>query len=360
MIGKIADNFRVTVLTIFFISTLFLLFLLLSGCSISDSEDEESETTFAVEIAKAETKEFTHTFEESGEVVAWQEAYLVSKTAGEITAINARSGDRVRKDQVILTVDNTYQNIQLRQAEAGWEAMKNELEELEKLVENGAVPEAELRQLKAEFEQVELQKELARYGYEVTQLKAPFDGIISELMVDEGQLIGQDPIGRIVNSNKVKIRVTVTEDYISNFYRGMYVDVEVPSADFHAQGGVVSIGKAAIPESRSYLVEIEVNNPSEALLPGMFATIRVKTDPRESVTVPGTALIEGEETYIFIPYKHSTGEQTARMKQVKTGIRHDGMAEIISGLTEGDKYILRPPPGFKEDSSYTVTGGAGE
>ncbi len=344
-----------------FIFSCFSLFLV--GCDGEGDNDDDAgaETVHAVELVRAELGEFESTFQESGEVIPWRQAYLVPKIAGEVEAINCRTGDRVREGNVILKVDNTVHSIQLRQAKAGHAAMKSELEKLEALAEKGAIPRSEVRHLRVEFEQLEMTLELAQFGYDASYLRAPFDGVVSELMVDEGQLVGQEPIGRFVDTSVVKVRITATEDYISSFYKGMLVDVDVPAANFYQVGEVSAVGAAAVPETRSYMVEVKVNNPGGLLKSGMYATVRVSSEIREAVMIPSSALVEeGGKSFVFVPDEDApdTGRQTASRRKIETGYRQEGNVEIVSGLEEGDFFVRRPPPGARDGFLYTVSGGA--
>ena len=273
--SKSVSSYSITsIIFWFFIISLLALFLV--GCDGEENNDSQAgeETLHAVDLVRAELGKFESSFQESGEVTPWRQAYLVPKVPGEIERINFRTGDRVRQGNVILKVENTQHSIQFRQAQAGYAAMKNELEKLEALADKGAVPQSDVRHLRVEFEQLEMTLELAEFGYNASYLRAPFDGVISELMVDEGQLIGHEPIGRLVDTSVVKVRITATEDYIANFYKGMLVDIDVPAANFYQLGEVSAVGAAAVPETRSFMVEVKVNNPGGLLKPGMYATVR--------------------------------------------------------------------------------------
>ncbi len=352
-------------LKLFFVFMVFAFFLTIAGCDGDEKESDETggETVHAVEMVRAGLGEFVSGFQENGEVVPWRQAYLVPKIPGEVESIFFRTGERVQEGQVIMKVENFQHSVQLRQAKAGHAAMKSELEKLKSLADKGAIPQSDVRRLQVEFEQLELTLELAQYGYDASYLRAPFDGVVSELMVDEGQLIGHEPIGRLVDTSVVKIRITATEDYIASFHRGMLVDIEVPAANFYQVGEVSAIGAAAVPETRSYMVEIKVNNPGGLLKSGMYATVKVSSEPRESVSIPSSALLEeGGKSFVFVPDDDNlpAGRQVARSREIEIGYRQDGRVEVVSGLKERDLFVLRPPPGVRDGFLYSVSGGAAE
>lgn len=338
------------------ISILIVLPLLSSiGCSPQKSDDKILEAVFPVEVREAVSGVISLSMEESGEIIPGKQAIIIPKSAGMVTAVEFREGDRVAGGQVVFRLENTYQQLQLQQAKSVRQALKTELVEMERLLEAGAVPEFEVRKLKAELEQADISLKMAEYGYENTLVKAPMTGVLTELRVEEGELVGTNPVGRVMALDRVRVRIAVSENHIGRLSGGMAVKVDVPSAGVYREGQVVRIGKAAIPESRSFLVEVEVDNLSEDLRPGMFARVVVEADCRESLLVSATALYEKEgSSYLYVPRRGK-----AAIREVMIGARQDGMVEIIHGLSAGDRYIVRPPAGLRDGSPIEEVGGTG-
>lgn len=341
-------GYRVTLLILVFYLVIFT-----PGCSPREKSEPISQSVFKVEVREARTGVISLSLDQSGEIIPGKQAIIIPKTAGMVAAVHLREGDPVARNQVIFQLENTYQELQLQQASSARKTLFRELEELEKLLQAGAVAEFEVRKARAELEQVEITLKMAEYAYENTFIKSPLAGVITELKVQEGELVGTSPVGRVAVLDPVRVRIAVSESHIGRVSEGMAVKLEVPSVGVYRDGSVAYTGRAAIPESRSFLVEVEVRNLSGDLRPGMFARVVLEADTRESLLVSATAVYEKDGvSYLYVPFRGK-----AVLKQVETGTRQGGMVEIISGLSHGDAYIFRPPAGIKDGSLIEAAGG---
>ena len=189
-----------------------------------------------------------------------------------------------------------------------------------------------------------------------TQIVAPFSGEIVRRNVDNGSLLSPStPVVTLVHLETLKVVANVLEKDISLVKIGMKVKVLTEAyPDKPFEGMIVRINKALDLATRTLQAEINVPNPGRLLKPGMFARIEVtlKENPA-ALAVPGTAVLEEEgKQFVFTV----EGNQAFR-KHVVTGIEQEGLIEIVEGLKEGDKIVVRGQESLRDRSTIRVIEG---
>ncbi|MEW5785555.1 MAG: efflux RND transporter periplasmic adaptor subunit [Bacillota bacterium] len=336
-------------------SLLICLSLFAVGCRSGDPAGPgEEERVYAVTAAEAVLEEVGKQLELTGELAPLRQVVVVPPLPGRVIEIKVAEGDPVFKGQLLIRMDSTQQELQLKQAQIAVEAGRVEIEKLEYLVEQGAVAEQVLRGARAELAQGEAQLDLARYAYDVTFLKSPLAGIVGYIWAKEGELVGNSQVVLVMNLDKVLVQLAVDEAQLVHLAPDMAVQVEVPAIGGIPRGGQVSvIGQVAVPGSRSFPVQIEVENTAGDLKPGMFARVLVQGQSRRAIMVPGSALRESEgRACLFVVSNNRVAERV-----VETGLRQDGKVEITAGLHQGERYVVRVPAGMADRSAVEISEG---
>ena len=344
------ENSRIHTSCIFLLACMAALLLFsAAGCGRGGMvPDNGSGPTFTVSTAEAAREEMGKQLDLSGELQPQRQVVVVPSIPGRVVRIDVQVGDRIRKDQLLVLMDNTQQELQLRQAKIGVEAGRVEVAKLEQLVEQGAVAEQMLRAARSELAQGEVLLELAQYAYDVTFLKSPLDGVVGYIWVKEGELIGNTQAVLVMNVEKVLVQLTADEGQLTYLNEGQAVFVEVPALGAVPRQAVIrTISQGAIPNTRSFLVLVEVDNPDGDLKPGMFARVTVEGKSRSGIAVPGSALREESgKSYLFVVSRSRVSK-----REVETGLRRDGKVEIVKGLSPGEKYVVRIPAGLADGSA---------
>ncbi len=307
-----------------------------------------------------------------GETAAWYESPIYARVNGYVAKWMVDIGDHVQKGQVLATLETPELDAELaasraqlkssqsqvvaRQAEAEFSKTTNERW---RDSPKGVVSEQERAAKKADFEsaqarlyaanaQVNLDKsKVDQYAAmaEFKQVKAPFDGTITERKIDVGNLVtagsgpNTTPMYRIAQTDPLRIYVDVPQSAA-----GDMVQNGVP-AQIRATGAVggVFLGKIARsaqsinPQARTMKVEVDMPNEDHKLVPGMYVNVAFTLPPRGSVEVPAAALIF-----------RSSGTQVARVDdggkvvfETVTIARDNGsLVELSSGVKPGDRLVL--------------------
>ena len=225
-----------------------------------------------------------------------------------------------------------------------------------KSLKEGARPEARavsLGRLK-EMEAVLAQEQIRLQN---TQIVAPFAGEIVRRNVDNGSLLSPStPVVTLVHLETLKVIANVLEKDISLVKIGMKVKILTEAyPDKPFEGTIVRINKALDLATRTLQAEINVPNPGRLLKPGMFAKIEVLLkDKPDALAVPREAVIEeGVKRFVFVV----EGTQAIR-KPVVTGIEQGRLIEIVEGVKEGDKIVVKGQESLRDRSTIRIVEGA--
>lgn len=301
----------------------------------------------------------------NGQVQPAQSAVMAPKTAGRVASVAVRIGDRVKKGDVLVQLDNTELSAQVRTQEADLavnraklemaqknrDYYRNILENNKKLLEAGAISKDKYddsalkydQAMSGEFEAVVAKSE-ATLNYQSSLLdgltvRSPLDGVVSFVNVEAGYNVtsSTQAVG-VVDISTVKVKIFVGDQHINRLSVGQKVELEISDVRNEVYEGTVSALSPAVDTvAKGYPVDIELSNPDGQIKQGMFA--RVKLAVRESknaALVPVDAVINRPAgKYLFVV-------QNGKAKEIKveTGISEDGRVEITSGgLKPGDMVV---------------------
>ncbi len=353
------------------VSLLLLSAGLFVGCG-KDEEIRESEVGSAaatpVQIAQVVRGDISTLLSYTGSIKPWREVNVVPDIPGKVAKIYVEEGDRVKPDQVLAELDTRTAQLQLEQAEAGlavaqasFNSASKDWERTQELHQKGTVSpqQVEKAQLgyeaaKAQLQQARSGLKLAQYHLEVSVMKAPFSGIITGKNMNEGEYInpamgGMGPGGSVVtlmDLSEVKVVVQVSESDVGKIRVGQEALITVdayPGKMFY--GKVSNVHPAANPMSRTFKVEITVPNQDLALKAGTDARVKLSVEVHRGVNlVPERSVLERESTFFLFVAEGDV----ARRRDVKPGLRSEGLMEIVEGVQEGEAVIVEGNYGLKD------------
>jgi len=190
-----------------------------------------------------------------------------------------------------------------------------------------------------------------------TEIVAPFPGEVVRRNVDNGALVSPStPLVTLVHMETLKVLANVLEKDIALVKPGMKAKIlteTYPEEPF--EGTIVRINKALDLATRTLQAEINVPNPGRLLKPGMFAKIEVMlTDKPDALAIPREAVLEeGGKQAVFVV----EGNQALR-KRVVTGIEQGELIEVVEGLKDGEKVVVKGQASLTDRSTIRVVEGS--
>ena len=297
----------------------------------------------AVEVAQVQAITITDDVLAVGSLRSNQGVMLRPEVSGRIVKLGFADGQRVRRGQLLVQLDDTLQQAQLKQSEAQASIARTNLQRGRELLGEGFVSQSAVDQNAAALEVAESQVALARAQLARLKVMAPFDGTAGIRVVDVGDYLkdGAD-IVNVEDLSSLKVQFALPERVVDRLRVGQAVDVAVdalPGRSF--KGRVQAIDSQVDANGRALQVVAQVENTGALLKPGMFARPRVVFAVREgALVVPEEALVPvGGKQFIFKVATAADGKKVAQRIEAKLGLRLSGRVEVLEGLALGDTVV---------------------
>jgi RND family efflux transporter MFP subunit len=295
------------------------------------------------------------------EVKPWQEASIFARANGFLKSWLVDIGAHVEKDQLLAEIDTPDLAQQLAQARSQATLAQKSLEQAkstntkwQELFHQGVVSELDAENMttsqatnQANTEAFAANLRFLEQEFAFQRVTAPFAGTITVRNTNVGDLITANTTGtgmemfHIEQRDPLRVYFRVPQPEAPNIAVGQIFNVQVGAESAKTYPGkVASTSEAVSPDSRTMLVELQVDNSKNEILPGSYATVRLPTN------VLGKLLILPDNTLIFRGKDLQVGVVDAKgvvqLHDVKVGRDFGIQSEILSGVTESDKVIVNP------------------
>lgn len=279
----------------------------------------------------------------SGQFTTDDETYLSFLSGGIIQKLYVKEGDKVRKGQLLATLDLTLVKATVSQAKLGLEKSKRDLERAKNLQKEGFVTLEQLQNAQTACDVAQEQLQSALFNLKYAEIRAVSNGFILRKMANQGQLVSSGtPVFQTngAGSSSFKLKVGVSDHQWSQIRVGDKAEVEADVFKNRTLKAKVSRKSESIdPFSGTFTVELEIQGKlPEGLASGVFgkATIRL-SETSENWKIPYEALLDGnaDEGFVFI----SNDKKTVKKVPVKIESLNQNVVEISEGL-EGYNYVI--------------------
>ncbi len=323
-----------------------------SGKPVAEGEPKEA-AAIPVEVAEVARGDIYAVYSGTAALEAFEEAEVVAKVGGEITAILAEEGETVRRGQVLARLDGDRLRLELEQARANVARAEQEYERNTELHERGLLAAGAFENLKYELDALRASFELARLEYSYTQIRAPIDGVVSERLVKVGNTIpANTPMFRVTDLEPIVSYLHVPEKEFGKIDRGQPVFITIdalPGQRF--QGIVERISPVVDAGTGTFKVTVEVDEADTELKPGMFGRLDIVYDSRPArLLVPRPAVVETESG----PAVYVVKDGVVERRPVETGIAWQDRLEIVSGIEESEQVVVVGQSGLRDGARVKV------
>ncbi len=334
--------------------------LLVHGCAETPGEIEPLPTV-AVTVAQVETREHRPVVRMAGVVQPDRRAQMGTRQAGTVESVLVDAGERVEIEQPILRVDardleaaRTAALLQRNAARTAWQqAAQNEgrfrrLYEQE-LVARIRMEEAEVKaeQARGLLEQAEAELAAAEINLGYATLRAPFTGLVSEILAEEGSFVAPGP-PLVVFEDRSRLRVDAAIDTASAMQIdvGQVLPVRFIGIDGAVEGRVQAVLPALEDSGVGLLLRLTIAEPPPELEPGMVAEVAIPTaqPSRPRISIPEAALIRrGQMEGVFVVEADADGQLRARLRWIVLAAgaaEEPGRIEVERGVSGGERVVV--------------------
>jgi RND family efflux transporter MFP subunit len=343
--------------------------IFLTGCNPQDKEKGVKSKPRSVNIEVVESRNLPIVVNSVGRLIPNREVVLSSQVSGIVQAYRVDTGDAVRANKMVVTIDPTDYQLALNEAKANllsvrarYAASKNAFRRAGQLLPDNVITpeayekiEAEYKTTQAAVSQAEALVDINQRRLDKTLIRAPFDGLVTRRLVEKGQNINiGEPVMAIADMQSMRVKIHVNEqDYVYlDKEDAVAVRVEAyPHASFPGQ--VDRIGVKADPQTNTFEVEILFANPDLVFKDGLTATVNITIDEIENaIMIPQKSILfrkNRQEVFVVID-----GDKAA-VREVKMSRTDGSSVQIMEGLVPGDKLVTTGSQYLKDGDSVLIT-----
>ncbi len=321
----------------------FLQIQTLMAAGKSFTQPPESVSSFVVREEK-----WQGTLTSIGSITAAQGVTVTPELAGLVTEIAFESGALVAKGDLLVRLDTSSEDAQLRAIKAQLDLAQINLERIRKLREENMVPQADLDTALATVKQTQANAEATQTIIDKKTIRAPFAGRLGIRQINLGQYLDAGkPIVSLQSLTPVYADFSLPQQELGRLKTGMKVRLGIDAfPDRSFEGTLTAINPDLDQSTRSIGLRATFENPEQLLRPGMYARVEVLL-PEESdvVVVPITAILSapyGDSVYVIETKAGAAGDKPAlvvRQQFVRTGRARGDFLTVESGLKPGERIV---------------------
>jgi len=273
-----------------------------------------------------------------GRLIPDEEVDLSFQTSGQVVQINFSEGGQVRKGQLLAKVNDAPLQAQLKKLEAQLKLAQDRVFRQSALLEKDAVSKEAYEQVKTDLEALNADIQLVKANIALTELRAPFDGVIGLRQVSEGAYASPTTvIAKLTKISPLKVEFSIPERYANQIKTGAMVSFTVDGNLDTFYANVYATESKIDPITNTLTVRALYPNRNGRLLPGTPANIWVRMfEISDAISIPSQAIVpEMGKDKVFL-YKNGKAEPVIITK----GLRTASDVQVLEGLQVGDTLIV--------------------
>jgi RND family efflux transporter MFP subunit len=317
----------------------FCLLLALPGTTIR-AEENSARPLPAVKVRTAQVKTCDCLLQSQvvGTVQAVRQAAIAAKISGVIDKLPVVLGSRVNKGDLLVRIDAQEITARVLQAKAQLAQAQRNLAREEKLLRQHASTPETVKAMRDMLAIAEAGLREAKSMLAYTVIKAPFGGVITKKRANIGDLATPGmPLLNLEDPEHLQVVTAIPESKTRDIKLGKQLPVTLPAASMTVIGTVSELSLAIDPLSRTMPVKIDLpKQANQSLKTGMFARITLPETPVPTIMIPEEAIVPfGQLNKVFIVNRNK-----AFLRLVRTGVRQNGLVEILAGLEPGEQIVI--------------------
>jgi len=328
--------------------------LLAAACGSNAGKQTEQQAAAVVAedptvaVVEVFTREVPQEAVYTSTVQAYAKNNIAPQMAGRITKINVEIGDFVKEGQILAEIDKA----QLLQAQLQLQNQEVELQRLKSLYEAGGLSQSDYDAIQMQYNVLKTQVENL---IENTTLRSPINGVVTARNYDVGDMYAMSmPIFTVEQIVPVKLLVGISESDYSKVKKGDSVQITadaIPGKTFY--GKVNRIYPTVDPATRTFTVEVKVDNNYKTLRPGMFVRATINFGVNNNVVIPDVAVVKQQgsgERFVYVLNE----DNTVTYQKVVLGRRMGAEYEVLEGISNGAKVVTGGQIRLKDGIKVTV------
>ena len=330
---------------------------ILYSCSSSDKLEDKDKTIVKVE-AYSPAQSTNEGFYLSGEVTAKQTANISTRMMGYVTKIYVKPGDKVASGQLLVSISNddilakkAQVQAMITEAEAAAKNAQRDYERFKTLRNQNSVSDKELENVALQNTSMNAKVQMARQQMNevnamlsYTNIRAPFSGVVTQKMVDEGSMANPGmPILTIEQNGELQVTASIPENYIQYVKVGDVAKMELKSLGITIDGKVSELSPSAFRTGGQYSMKLAIDTKDkENIRPGMYVNILIPNKTGENITSKimldkSSIVYRDQLTGVYV----IDAQSQANLRWIRLGKTIGNQVEVLSGLSQNDKIVSK-------------------
>ena len=307
------------------------------------NELENNSKNPIVSTSRIIKQDFNHYVELQGDVKSEKIISIYPEFSGIINEIFVKSGESVDKGQILATIDDGGLKQQLSQLQITYNLAKTTYERQERLWDQKIGSEIQYLESKSMFEAQSKAIEQLTKQLNKTIIKAPFSGIIDNVIVKKGEVVypGRSNLMLLVNMQEMYVESKVPENYINSITKGKDVVIEAPMLNIALKSKIRLVANYINPLNRTYRIEAEIPKNNYKIKPNLNVKLKVNDYTSEDailIMLNDINIDSNNDEYVY-KIINKDGKNYALKTIIETGKNNGNFIEVLKGLTENDEIV---------------------
>ena len=331
----------------------------MTSCSSKEKEATAEETKPVSVVIATPSGNNGSGIQLSGKLESENTANISTRVMGYISSIKVKVGDRVQKGALLATISSN--DIQAKKAqalamiaaaEAAYKNAAKDYNRFQALHKLQSASDKELENVTLQYTAAKSNLEAARQGLKevnamlsYTNITAPFSGVITQKLADEGSMANPGmPLLILEQNGLLRLSASVSESDVTQIKTGDVAQIDIKSTGKSFQGKITELSPSSQASGGQYMVKIAIPaNEQKGLLSGMYANATVVGKstvavPSGSIQVPVASIIYRDQlTGLYVV----SDKNTASLRWVRLGKVSGDQVEVLSGLNADERYVLQ-------------------
>ena len=307
------------------------------------NELENNSKNPIVSTSRIIKQDFNHYVELQGDVKSEKIISIYPEFSGIINELFVESGESVGKGQILATIDDGGLKQQLSQLQITYNLAKTTYERQERLWGQKIGSEIQYLESKSMFEAQSKAIEQLTKQLNKTIIKAPFSGIIDNVIVKKGEVVypGRSNLMLLINMQEMYVESKVPENYINSITKGKDVVIEAPMLNIALKSKIRLVANYINPLNRTYRIEAEIPSNNYKIKPNLNVKLKVNDYTSKDAILIMLNHINIDSNNDEYVYKiiNKDGKNYALKTIIETGKNNGNFIEVLKGLTENDEIV---------------------
>ncbi|MDX2504339.1 MAG: efflux RND transporter periplasmic adaptor subunit [Gammaproteobacteria bacterium] len=342
------------VITILSVTSLIIILGLLSACEKKEAPKKRSPIPLpAVEIAHAEIQSLNHKITVTGTLEPSRTVHLYNQAQSLLMELPFHEGDRVKKNELLAQLDDTIIRAEYNKAEATLKQARTDYGRLEKLATTNLTSKELLTRAKTKVALDRAEYNLQKKRLSYTQIRAPWAGIISERLVEPGDVLPlHTHFMSLIDDASLIVKISLSELYLSKIKQGDPITFMIDALGKQTWSGkVLRIYPQVDAQTRKGIIEVRLAPVPEGARPGQLARINLLTPKEQVLVIPLSAIrYDQQGAYVFVLDE----ESKIKRQNIITGKKYPQQMEILEGLEAGNTIVKKGLFGLRSGKKVKV------